>query len=55
MSQIQTREAIANVTRFFSEHPEKGYITDKSAIATLIDGLRCKAYCPPVTSTVRLS
>lgn len=55
MSQTRIREAIANVTCFFSEHPEKGRITDKPATATLIDGLSCKTYCPPITSTVRMA
>lgn len=46
MSQTRIREAIANVSRFFSEHPEKGRITDKPATATLIEGLSCKAEGP---------
>lgn len=46
MSQTRIREAIANVTRFFSEHPEKGRITDKAATATVVEGLSCRAEGP---------
>ncbi len=46
MSQVRIQQSIQNVTRFFSEHPEKGRITDKPATATLIDGLSCKAEGP---------
>ena len=46
MSQVRIQQSIQNVIRFFSEHPEKGRITDKPATATLIEGLSCKAEGP---------
>ena len=46
MSQTRIREAIANVSRFFTEHPDKGSVNDKPATATLVEGLSCKAEGP---------
>lgn len=44
ISRIQ--QSIEGVTRVFSEHPEKGLATDKATVATLQDGLVCRAEGP---------
>ncbi len=46
MTVARIQQAIEGVVRFFSEHPEKGRATDKSAVATIQDGLMCKAEGP---------
>ena len=46
MTTSRIQQAIEGVTQFFSEHPEKGRVTDKSAVAIIQDGLMCKAEGP---------
>ena len=46
MSIARIQQSIEGVTRFFAEHPEKGRVTDKAAVATLQDGLSCRAEGP---------
>ena len=46
MTLSRIRQSIEDVTRFFSEHPEKALGTDKAAVATLEDGLVCRAEGP---------
>lgn len=40
------RQGIENVARFFAENPEKGLSPDKSAVAIVEEGLRCRAEGP---------
>jgi len=42
----QIQQSIAGVTKFFSENPQRGRTTDKAAVATVQEGLRCKAEGP---------
>ena len=40
------RQGIENVARFFAENPGKGLSRDKSAVAIVEEGLRCRAEGP---------
>lgn len=40
------RQAIENVIKFFSDHPEKASSKDKAAVAVVEEGLRCRAEGP---------
>jgi len=42
----QIQQSIEDVVKSFSEHPERGRSTDKAAVATIQEGLRCKAEGP---------
>lgn len=46
MTIAQIQQSIAGVTKFFSENPQRGRTTDKAAVATVQEGLRCKAEGP---------
>jgi uncharacterized OsmC-like protein len=46
MTITRIQQAIEGVTKFFSEHPEKGRVTDIAAVATMQDGLACRAEGP---------
>lgn len=46
MTLSRIRQSIEGVTKFFSEHPEKGIATDTAAVTTLQDGLVCRAEGP---------
>lgn len=46
MTITQIRQSIEGVSKFFAEHPEKARTTDKAAVATIQDGLLCKAEGP---------
>lgn len=46
MTIAQIQQSIEHVAKFFSEHPERGRSTDKAAVATIQEGLRCKAEGP---------
>ncbi len=46
MTMAQIQQSIEGVAKFFSEHPERGRSTDKAAVATVQEGLRCKAEGP---------
>jgi len=46
MTIAHIQQSIENAARFFSEHPERARTTDKAAVATLEEGLRCKAAGP---------
>jgi uncharacterized OsmC-like protein len=46
MTLSRIRQSIEGVTRYFSEHPDKGIATDAAAVATLQDGLVCRAEGP---------
>ena len=46
MSMDRIRQSIANVMQHFANHPDKGAVSDKPAVATIVDGLVCKAEGP---------
>ena len=46
MTMIQIQQSIEGVARYFSAQPEKGRSHDKAAVATVQDGLLCKAEGP---------
>ena len=46
MTNARIQQAIEGIAQFFSEHPEKGRVVDKSAVATIQDGLMCRAEGP---------
>lgn len=46
MDSAHIQHAIAQVTQFFREHPDRGPVTDKAAVATVQSGLVCKAEGP---------
>ena len=46
MTIARIQQSIEAVTRFFSDYPEKGRVVDKAAVATIQDGLICKAVGP---------
>ncbi|MBS0343882.1 MAG: OsmC family protein [Proteobacteria bacterium] len=43
MTVAHIRQAIEGVAGFFTKHPEKALSTDTAAVATIEDGLRCRA------------
>ena len=46
MSNARIQDSIVRITQYFADNPDKGPISDKAAIATLQDGLACKAEGP---------
>ncbi|CAM5788528.1 OsmC family protein [Ottowia pentelensis] len=46
MSHERIQESIVRITQYFADNPDKGLVSDKAAIATLQDGLACKAEGP---------
>lgn len=46
MSDTRIQEAIARVTQYFADNPDKGAVSDKAAVATVQGGLVCRAEGP---------
>lgn len=46
MTTARIQQSIAGVIQYLSDHPDKGPVTDKPAVATIQHGLMCKAEGP---------